>query len=65
MHQVGLNQWLLSTRGLFELIWTLAVKNHLVEPEIAFFDIGVNDVDQDLAIPYQIAEIIFSPAYKG
>lgn len=33
--------------------------------KIAFFDIGINDQDEDLSIPYDLSKYLFPPAYAG
>lgn len=33
--------------------------------KIAFFDIGINDQDEDLSIPYDLSKYLFPPAYEG
>jgi hypothetical protein len=35
------------------------------DAKLAFFDIGVNDHDQDLSLPYELGEYLFPTAYKG
>ena len=33
--------------------------------QIAFFDIGINDPDQDLTLPFELGEYLFPTAYHG
>ena len=33
--------------------------------QIAFFDIGINDPDQDLTLPFELGDHLFPTAYKG
>ena len=33
--------------------------------KIAFFDIGINDHDEDLSIPYDLSKYLYPPAYAG